>query len=112
MSTFQDQLAADLTSVFFNVDEFAIGGVTYTTGGVSTTITVVPCDEDLSGQTLPTPGDSMILMVKYSDAASPGWGDTFTINGTVWSFVELVGGGQAEGVWHIRVSRSARRRIG
>lgn len=108
---FRDMLAADLDAVFFNVNEFA-ELITYTpNGGAAKYINIVPAAEDLAGQTPAPPGDTMVIMAKYSDIASPGRGDTFILNTVTWYFVELVGGGRMEGVWHIRISRSARRSV-
>lgn len=111
MGTFKEQMALD-QAVFFNTDEFA-ESVTYTSvdyGGK--TIDIIMADEDESGQVPVAPGDTMIILAKYADITLPQRGDEFTINDETWYFVENVGGGSSEGIWHIRVSRSARRVIG
>jgi hypothetical protein len=111
MTTFKEQMAADM-AVFFNADEFA-EAVTYTSVDYGEkTINVVMVDEDESGQVPAAPGDTMIILAKYADIALPQRGDEFTIDGETWYFVENIGGGPSEGVWHISVSRSARRKLG
>lgn len=109
IGVFKTQLAEDLAGVFFNTDEFA-ESVVYTSAiGAASTVNVILSAEDLSGKSPVAPGDTMIILAKYADIALPGRGDTFTIDSEIWHFVENIGGGRAEGVWHIRVSRSARR---
>jgi len=111
-TAFEDMLAADLSAVFFNAAEFA-KAISYTpSGGLAIPITVVLSEEDLSGQSPVAPGDTMIVLAKFADIALPGRGDAFLINAETWYFVENVAGGRAEGVWHIRVTRSARRMVG
>jgi len=110
--TFQSDLATDLSEVFFNTEEFSEEIVYTPSGGEASTIDVIVSQEDPTIQTPAPPGDTMIVAAKYADIASPGRGDTFTINSETWNFVGIVGGGRAEGVWHIRVSRSARRDVG
>ena len=109
--TFKTQLATDMDA-FFNTDEFA-ESVTYTPfGGSAQTITARLTDEDPTIQTPAPSKDSAILIVKYSDSTAPAKGDTFTINSETWYLVEIVQGGRSEGVWHLRISRSARRDLG
>lgn len=112
MTTFKDQLASDLVNVFFNPLEFGQAATYTPNGGAAVAITIVPGEEDLSGQVPSPPGDLMIILVQYADAATPAHGDTFTISGVTWYFDELVSGGPSSGVWHIRITRSARRDIG
>jgi hypothetical protein len=110
--TFQSQLATDLTGCFFNTDEFS-EAVSYTpNGGAATTVNVILAEEDPTIQSPTPPGDTMIVLAKHADIAAPAKGDLFTIDGAAWNFVGIVGGGPGEGIWHIRVSRSARRDIG
>jgi hypothetical protein len=109
--TFQSQLATDLTGVFFNADEFAESAAYTPNGGAATTINVILAEEDPAIQSPTPPGDTMIVLAKYADIATPAKGDTFTINAETWYFVGITAGGAGEGVWHIRVSRSARRRL-
>lgn len=110
--TFKMQLAADLTEVFFNSDEFAEEAVYTPYGGVAKAVDLILSQEDPAIQTPAPPGDTMVVLAKFADIALPGRGDTFLINAETWFFVENVGGGRAEGIWHIRVSRSARRVVG
>lgn len=106
--TLKTDMAADLTNVFFNTDEFA-ESISYTPkGGAAATIKVILSDEDATIQSPTAPGDHMVVVAQYTDIATPQRGDTFTINSITWYFVEIVLGGRAEGLWHIRVSRSAR----
>lgn len=110
--TLKTQIAADIPVVFFNTDEFA-ESATYTPyGGAGVSINVVVTEEDPALQSPAPPGDTIIVLAKYSDIATPARGDTFTIASVTWYFVEIVAGGRAEGIWHIRVSRSARRKLG
>lgn len=110
--TFKTEIAADLTSVFFNAIEFA-ESVTYTPNGAAAkTIAICFGDEDLAAQTPAPPGDSMIILVQYADATAPGRGDKFTIDSVTWYLDAIVGGGRVEGIWQICVTRSARRDIG
>ena len=108
-------LAADMTTdlaVFFNTNEFA-ESVSYTAkGGAAKTITVIPSDEDPAIEATIPPGDRMIVLAKYADITAPRRGDTFTINSETWYVVGEPAGGRAEGIWHIEVSRSARRQLG
>lgn len=110
--TLKDQIAADLTAVFFNSDEFGESATYTSSGGVAKTITICFGDEDLAAQTPAPPGDTMIIMVQYTDALTPRKGDTFTIDGVTWNLDRIAAGGPEEGIWHIRVTRSARRDIG
>jgi len=110
--TFRTAAAADLTSVFFNSDEFAEEIVYTPNGDEAATIQAILSEEDPALQSPAPPGDTMIVLAKYADISSPGRGDAFTINGEDWHFVEIVAGGRGEGIWHIRASRSARRDLG
>lgn len=106
--TFKTQLAADLDTVFFNADEFA-DAATYTPhSGAAQPVTLVRSEEDQSLTDPEAPGDSMIVLARVSEITTPARGDIFMIAGETWYFTELVGG-SAEGIWHIKVSRSARR---
>ena len=110
--TFRTAAAADLTAVFFNSDEFADEIVYTPNGGAPATITAILTEEDPTIQTPAPPGDTMIVLARHADISSPGRGDAFAIDGEDWHFVEIVAGGRAEGIWHIRASRSARRDLG
>ena len=110
--SFKTDIAADLAAVFFNPLEFG-ESVTYTpSGGAAKTITICYADENLAIQTPQPPGDSMIILVQYTDATAPGRGDSFTIHSATWYLEGITAGGPEEGIWHIRVTRSARRDIG
>lgn len=107
--TFKTQLAADLNNVFFNTDEFA-ESITYTpAGGTAKTITAICNVEDPASQTPAPPGDSMIILARSSEVTAPGRGDTYTIDTVTWYHEEIVSGGPKSGVYHIGLSRSARR---
>lgn len=109
--TLKADMTTDLTT-FFNTDEFA-ESVTYTaTGGTAKTITVILDKENPTIQATTPPGDRMIILAKYADITAPRKGDTFTINSETWYVVGEPEGGRAEGIWHIEVSRSARRQLG
>lgn len=109
--TLKTQILADLP-VFFNVDEFA-ESVTYTPkGAAAKTVTICFGAEDPAAQTPAPPGDAMVILVKYADAAAPTTGDTFLIDGVTWNLSGIVSGGPEAGIWQIRVTRSARRDIG
>jgi hypothetical protein len=109
--TLKTDLTTDLTT-FFNMDEFA-ESVTYTATGVAAkTITVILDKEDPTIQSVTPPGDRMIIWAKYADITAPRKGDTFTINSETWYVTGEPAGGRAEGIWHIEVSRSARRNLG
>jgi hypothetical protein len=114
MSDFQNQLAADLANVFFNPDELGKSVIYTPSGGAGVAITVIPVGEDLSGQVPAPPVDMMVILVQYTDAAAPAHGDTYAnpLTGVTWYHEEIVSGGPESGIWHIRVTRSARRDLG
>lgn len=104
-------LKTDLTT-FFNTDEFA-ESVTYTAkGSTGKSIDVILTDEDPAIEATIPPGDRMIIWAKCADITAPRKGDTFTVNSETWYVVGEPAGGRAEGIWHIEVSRSARRQLG
>lgn len=107
----QSMFLADLSSVFFNIDEFAESVVYTPYGGTAKAITVVLSGENPAIQDPAAPGDEMIVIAKYADITAPRKGDTFTINSETWYVTGSPQGGRSEGVWHIRVTRSARRRL-
>lgn len=105
------QIAADLAAanIWFDVDAFA-ESVTYTpAGGIAKTITIIPDAEDPASQTPAPPGDSMIILARSSEVTAPGRGDAYTIDTVTWYHEEIVSGGPKSGVYHIMLSRSARR---
>ena len=108
-------LKADMTTdlaVFFETDEFA-EAVTYTAkGSTGKSIDVILTDEDPAIEATIPPGDRTVILAKYADITAPRRGDTFTINSETWYVVGEPAGGRAEGIWHIEVSRSARRQLG
>jgi hypothetical protein len=106
------QLAADLTSVFFNTAEFAESVPYAPSGGMAKTITIIPDAEDPASQTPYPPGDSMIILARSSEVMAPGRGDTYTIDGVTWYHEKIVSGGPKEGIYHILLTRSARRDVG
>lgn len=107
--TLKTDMATDLTNVFFNADEFSESATYTASGSAAATITIGFEEENLAMQNPQPPGDSMVILVKYSDATSLGRGDSFSINSVTWYLDEIVSGGRAEGIWHVRVTRSARR---
>ena len=68
--------------------------------------------EDLAGQTPAPPGDEMLIVIKYADVSAPAFGDTVVIDTVTWYLAGIEGGGRAERIWHLRLSRSLRRNIG
>lgn len=111
MTTFKEQMAVDLNNVFSQA-EFGEAAIYTPHGGQPVAITCFPGEEDLSGQVPSPPGDIMVILVRVSDAVAPAHGDKFTIAGVNWNFEALASGGPTKGIWHIRVTRSARRDIG
>jgi len=106
--TLKADLTTDLTA-FFATDEFA-ESVTFTPAtGTAKTVSICFEAEDLATQSPQPPGDEMIILVQYADVSAPARGDVYTINAASWYHDEIVGGGRAEGIWHLRVTRSARR---
>lgn len=106
--TFKTDMATDLTT-FFNANEFG-ESVTYTPAtGAASTITICFEDENLSSQAAPTPSDTMTVLVKYTDVTAPARGDKLTINSVTWYLESITAGGRAEGIWHLLLTRSARR---
>lgn len=110
--TFKAQLVTDLTTGFFNQDEFGESASYTPNGGTAKTITVVPAEEDYASQAAPPPGDSEIYLVQVADIAAPTKGDSMVVGGVTLYFVAILSGGPQEGIWHIRFTRSARRDIG
>lgn len=108
---FETMLAADLSSVFFNAAEFAVAATHTPKGGLAAPITICFADEDLAATTPQPPGDEIVILVRYSEVATPLQGDKFTIRTVDWNLKSVISGGREEGIWHIAVTRSARRDI-
>lgn len=111
-TAFNTQLSADMTNVFFNQAEFADPATYMQVGGMTKAITICYGDEDPGAMAVQPPGDSLIILVKYSDISAPLRGDKFWINAETWYLEEVISGGRPEGLWHIRITRSARRNLG
>jgi len=109
--TLKTDMAADLSTVFFNTDEFAEAATLTPKGGSAKTINIVCEEESLSSQSIFPPGDVMTILVQYTDHNTPLLGDTYTINSVTWYHNQVLSGGRGEGVWHIEVSRSKRKQV-
>jgi len=108
--TFKTELAADLSSVFYNTDEFA-ETISYTeNGGSPVNISAVLSDVDPAIISDAPPEDSLVVGVRYSEVPDPQKGDVFTINSETYYLVQNLGGEYHED-WQLLVSRSARRRL-
>lgn len=79
MTTFKDQLAADLDAAFLNTDEFG-ETVLYNNGTVTVPVSAVVDPGD------GPEGDSDFgsILVKKSEVPSPAYRQVFTIQGTAW----------------------------
>jgi hypothetical protein len=111
-TAFENQLIADLSAVFFNAAEFAVAATYTPKGGLATPITICFAEEDLAATTPQPPGDEMVILVRYSEVATPLQGDKFTIRSVGWNLKGVIAGGREEGIWRIAVTRSARRVLG
>jgi len=108
--TLATQIVSDLP-VFFNTDEFATSVVYTPNGGAATTITILEDTQNAGLQDPDSVSDEKVIVVKYTDLNTPDKGDTFVLNSEIWYIVGNLGGGQKDGIWMLRASRSARRAI-
>ena len=103
MSTFKDQLDADLTDIFFSSDEFA---ETITYNGVA--ILCVPTDgyemtASVPGVNVPT----RVVLVKQADVATPKAGDKIIMDEQTWYV--MPGMTLDGGVWTLTLNIEIRR---
>ncbi len=80
-------------------------------GGDAVSIAIIFEEFDPSSMDVPPPGDSMTFRVRKAEMASPLPGDTYTISGDTWYFVENVPCDFVD-EWKLLISRSDNRRIG
>ncbi len=103
-------MTADL-DVFFNTDEFA-DTITYTPAdGDPVSISAVLGDQNATIQDPEPAGDSMVIFVKASDVADPGYRDQFTINSETWYLRRNLSGGPNDEILELEISRSERRQL-
>jgi len=91
-----DDIADDLTEVFFDTTEWA-EAVTYTAKGAAGVSINAVVSKGLPLQEAYERGENFAgaeITVKASDVTNPQWGDTFTIGGETWEL------DPAEGVTH------------
>lgn len=110
--TLKEQMISDLSTVFFNEDDFAISGVYSPASGADSNISII-IDESVDALQSPQPpGDEMIIFVMESEVAAPNKeGDSFVINGETWYLVKNLSGSVGQGIWRLLLSRSARRML-
>ena len=90
--TLREQIADDMP-VFFNTDEFAEAATYTPSGGSPASINVILSGEDHDREDTGTGKKkrrTARLMVKRTDVASPGHGDTVTINSESWAVIDIL----------------------
>jgi hypothetical protein len=103
MTTFKEQMAADVSAVFLNADEFADETVVYNDGTGDVTVTGIVDYGPAEGETKKSAKGATII-VAASEVPDPGYRHTFTIAGVEWqvamngSVPDVTGDGQ---VWEI-----------
>jgi hypothetical protein len=107
MTTFKQQINADLEQILFNTNEFA-EVATHVSGTVSTTIAVMVEE----GQGLAENGQvsEAVIHGMVHQVADPRLDDTITVNGNAWRVLEPMS--RSGGVWRVRAVRNERFRFG
>lgn len=112
MSDFQDQLAADVSNVFLNTDEFA-ASYTYNPFGGSPKSVIAVKEEKLGGPRDQQHSRTTLRSANFHIAdhgatgiALPTDRDTITDGSVTWTFKEIVEHDHVGGMWNLEFTTS------